>query len=78
MFVATVGTQATVLMCDMNGMNKKLLHSIQGVTVSLSVHPTKSVLYWADPKGGNIFYINYLNARYNNLVTTEYDMIFTK
>lgn len=62
MFISTIGENPSVSMYDMNGKNEKRLDSILGSAISLAVHPSASLLYWADPKEGTITSIDYLNA----------------
>nr|QYY47504.1 vitellogenin receptor-2 [Pardosa pseudoannulata] len=65
MFIAENGAQATLAMYDMDGKNKKVLNPVQGTPMSIALHPSKSVLYWADPKQGTISYINFRTGTTN-------------
>ena len=63
MFIATGGKRASVMMCDMDGKNTRILQMVQGLPISLSIHPSKNILFWADRNAGTISNINYLNTR---------------
>ncbi|GIY07542.1 putative vitellogenin receptor [Caerostris darwini] len=60
MFISTMGDDPSITMYDMDGKNAKLFNSIIGTPRSLAVHPSASLLYWADPKAETIFSIDYL------------------
>lgn len=61
MFISTVGENPSVSMYDMNGQNGKRMDAISGSAISLAVHPSASLLYFADPKAETISSIDYLN-----------------
>lgn len=69
MFIATIGVHPSVIKCGMDGNNRIVLHTINGMPVSLAVHPSKTTLYWADPSSGTISYTDYENLRW---VTFQY------
>lgn len=59
MFIATVAEHSSIRKQDMDGNNEELIHSPKGLPVSLAIHPSESILYWADEKEGVISYLNY-------------------
>ncbi|GFT41556.1 putative vitellogenin receptor, partial [Nephila pilipes] len=63
MFVSTVGDDPSITMFDMDGKNAKLLNMVIATPVALAVHPTASLLYFADPKAETISFVDYLNPR---------------
>ncbi|GFU07691.1 low-density lipoprotein receptor-related protein 2, partial [Nephila pilipes] len=63
MFVSTVGDDPSIIMYDMDGENAKLLNMVKATPVALAVHPTASLLYFADPKAEAISVVDYLNPR---------------
>ncbi|GIY05814.1 putative vitellogenin receptor [Caerostris extrusa] len=63
MFVSTLGDVPLVRMYDMDGKNGRVISAIVGLPMALAVHPTASILYWADPKMGAISSIDYMNPR---------------
>lgn len=63
MFIATIGMHPSVIKCGMDGNNRIVLHSVNGMPVSLAVHPSKTTLYWADPSSGTISSTDYNNLR---------------
>ncbi|KAF8770698.1 Low-density lipoprotein receptor-related protein 2 like protein [Argiope bruennichi] len=63
MFVSTVGEDPSITMYDMDGKNSKLLPTVLGTPVAIAVHPSASLLYWADPKSEIIAVIDYMNPR---------------
>ncbi|XP_035224983.1 low-density lipoprotein receptor-related protein 2-like [Stegodyphus dumicola] len=68
MFISVVGDAPSVSMYDMDGTNQRLLRKISGPAISLAVHPTRSLLFWANPKSGTIASIDYLNLHKNRVL----------
>ncbi|GFT89374.1 low-density lipoprotein receptor-related protein 1B [Trichonephila clavipes] len=63
MFISTIGEYPSVTMYDMDGKNANVLNMIIATPVALAVHPTASILYWADPRAEIISAIDYLDPR---------------
>ncbi|GFS88436.1 putative vitellogenin receptor [Nephila pilipes] len=63
MFVSSIGDNPSVLMFNMDGTNVKLMSTITGIPMALAVHPSDSLLYWADPRMGTISSINYTTPK---------------
>lgn len=63
MFISTIGMTSSVIKCDMDGNNRIVLHSVSGTNVCLAVHPSNTILYWADPSSGSISHTDYDNLR---------------
>lgn len=62
MFIGTT-SRPSITMYDMDGRNKKVLLPQGSFPMSLAVHPTKTLLYWVDPRAGMISFKDYMASR---------------
>ncbi|GFY41350.1 putative vitellogenin receptor [Trichonephila inaurata madagascariensis] len=68
MFISTIGEYPSITMYDMDGKNAKVLNMIIATPIALAVHPTASILYWADPRAEIISSIDYLDPKSEPIV----------
>ncbi|XP_015918312.1 vitellogenin receptor isoform X2 [Parasteatoda tepidariorum] len=63
MFISTVGEESAIAMYNMDGSNRVGLVLGQISAVALAVHPSTSLLYWADPQTESIAYMDYKSPK---------------